>query len=296
MTGHGVESAPRRAGSATIAAVRRLLTGRRMGAAFQPIWNLDNRRMFGVEGLARPGREYGLAGPTEAFTGAARLGRVDELDALCRESVLARAGDLPDDVLLFLNVAPEVFDDGGSSGRQIQHEVEAAGLAPGRVVIELTEQASVRPELAPLDQLRELGFHLALDEVGAGDAGLGILGRVRPEFVKVDRGVVSSAREGGPGRAVLAAIVAYAAEAGEIVIAEGIETQDTLHVVGAARTVSKRVRFVGGQGYLLGRPDDPPWRSLRGMSWPFPGMVLGRPELRAADAEDLCWCTSHGGM
>jgi len=294
MMTHVVEQR-RRPGAATLAAVRRLLTGRRMGAAFQPIWNLDNRRVFGVEGLARPGREYGLAGPQEAFSGASDLGRVDELDALCRESVLSRAGDLPDDVLLFLKVASEVFD-AAAAGRRIQHEVEAAGLVPGRVVIELTGRAGERPDVAPADELRELGFHLALDEVGAGDAGLGILATVRPEFVKVDRGVVSSAREGGSGRAVLAAVVAYAAETGEIVIAEGIETQESLHVVGAARTVSKGVRFVGGQGYLLGRPDDPPWRSARGMSWPFPGMVLGRPELRKAEVEEQCWCTSHGGV
>ena len=266
------QSAPMRSSAAKTTAVRRLLTGRKMGAEFQPIWNLDNRRIIGYEGLARPPAEYGLAGPQDAFSGAARLGRVDELDALCRESVLAGAGDLPDDVLLFLNVAPEVFDSDRAASRRILREVEACGLTPGRVVIELSEIASrlLNLVVSPVHELRELGFRLALDNVGAGDAGLTLLGKVRPDYVKVAPDVVCGALEGGTGRAVLAAVVAYAAESGAIVIAEGIETEEILHhLVHATRTVPKRARFVGGQGYLLGRPTEPPWRSPAPITWPL---------------------------
>ena len=266
-----VESAPRRTSAATITAVRRLLTGRQMGAAFQPIWNLDTHRVIGYEGLARPAVEYGLAGPRDAFSGAARLGRVDELDALCRESVLAGAGDLPHDVLLFLNVDPEVFDCDPAAGQRIRQEVEAAGLSPGHVVIELTESSSDLLDVVPVRELRDLGFHLALDDVD----DVGRLSDVRPDYVKVDRDVVCSAREGGSGRAVLAAVVAYAATSGAVVIAEGIETEELLdHLVRAARTVSKRARFVGGQGYLLGRPDPGPWRSPTATTWPLRTLTL----------------------
>ena len=265
-----VQSAPLRTSAATITAVRRLLTGRRMGAAFQPIWNLDTHRVIGYEGLARPWVEYGLAGPRDAFSGAARLGRVGELDALCRASVLAGAGDLPDDVLLFLNVAPEVFDADGTAGRQIAQEVQAAGLPVGHVVIELS-QARDLLDVEPVRELRDLGFHLALDDVD--DAGL--LGELRPDYVKVDRDVVCSAREGGSGRAVLAAVVAYAAKSGAVVIAQGIETEELLaHLARAARTVSKRARFVCGQGYLLGRPDPGPWRNPTATTWPLRTLSL----------------------
>ena len=266
-----VESAPRRTSAATITAVRRLLTGRQMGAAFQPIWNLDTHRVIGYEGLARPSVEYGLAGPRDAFSGAARLGRVGELDALCRASVLAGAGDLPADVLLFLNVAPEVFDGDATAGRQIAQEVQAAGLPAGHVVIEFSATARDLLDLVQVRELRDLGFHLALDDVD--DARL--LGDLRPDYVKVDRDVVCSAREGGSGRAVLAAVVAYAARSGAVVIARGIETEELLgHLVRAARTVSKRARFVGGQGYLLGRPDPGPWRNPTATTWPLRTLSL----------------------
>jgi len=277
-----VESAPLRTSAATITAVRRLLTGGQMGAAFQPIWNLDTHRVLGYEGLARPAVESGL-GPQDAFAGAARLGCVEDLDELCRQSVLARAGDLPGGVLLFLNVAPEVFDHDGATGRQLSREVEDAGLHPARVVIELTEHAGEHLDLAPVQELRDRGFRLALDDVGAGEGGLGLLGRVRPDYVKIDRGVIRTAREGGAGRAVLAAIVAYAAESGAVVIAEGIETQESLdRIVAAARPAGGRTHFVGGQGYLLGRPADAPWRDPAAMAWPLASRVVGRPGQESA--------------
>jgi diguanylate cyclase (GGDEF)-like protein len=271
------ESAPRRTSAATITAVRHLLAGRRMAAAFQPIWNLRTHRIIGFEALARPADEYGLAGPQDAFEGAARLGSVAELDALCRESALAQVGDLPDDVLLFLHISPRVFSHDGESVRQIKDEVETAGLAPDRVVIEFPEDVEKSVDLlgGAVRELRDLGFRLALDDFGAGDSRLGLLARAQPEFVKVDRAVVSGARDGGTGRAALAAIVAYAAESGATVIAEGIESREVLrHLLRAAKTAGGRARFVGGQGYLLGRPEvDPLWRNAPAMAWPLPSGV-----------------------
>ena len=269
--GQLVDSMPVRASSATLTAVRNLLKGRRMGAAFQPIWNLDTHTVLGYEGLARPADDYGFSSPADAFAGAARLGRVDELDALCRETILARVGDLPDDVLLFLNVSPEVFDHGGEASQRLRREVEAAGLDPGRVVIELTERASERMDLvfAQIDELRDVGFLVALDDVGAGDTGLGLLAKIRPHYVKVDRTIVVTAEHSGPGRAVLAAILAYAAESGAMVIAEGIETEKMLTMVCALDTSQSRAHIVGGQGYLLGRPNsEPPWRNASS-TWPL---------------------------
>ncbi|MGV8966495.1 MAG: EAL domain-containing protein [Cellulomonas sp.] len=267
-------SAPNHTSAATIGAVRRLLTGRQLRAAFQPIWNLTTHQVLGFEALARPADEYGLMGPSDAFEGAARLGRVDELDALCRESVLAEVRDLPEGVLLFLNIAPEVFAHDGETSRRIRREVESAGLHPARVVIELPEILHERIALVggPVQDLRDHGFQLALDDFGSGEGALGLLSRIRPDYVKIDRDVVSSARTGGPGRAVLAAIVSYAAESGAVVIAEGIETREILHhLVRAARSTSGQARFVGGQGYLLGRPDlDPLWRQNPAMIWPLP--------------------------
>jgi len=276
---------PLRTSAATIAATRHLLTTRQMGAVFQPIWNLDTHTVFGYEGFARPSFEHWLGGPLDAFSGAARLGRIDDLDTLCRESVLARAGSLPDDVLLFLNITPVAFNRSGI-GEQLRSEVEAAGLNPRQIVLELTEHAGTHADVvgAPLRELRRSGFRLAMDNVGAGERGLDLLNAVRPDFVKVDRALVCSARDGGRGRTVLARIVAYAAATGAVVIAERIETEEFLHhLERAGRTVGRRARFVGGQGYLLGRPAaDSPALQTAVLGWPLPHGVGHEPLVSAS--------------
>jgi len=267
-----VEQTPTRISGTTVTAVRNLLATRRMGAAYQPIWNLVTQRVIGYEGLARPAIECGLAGPQDAFEGAVLLGRVDELDALCRSAVLAGVNDLPDGVLLFLNISPEVFDHGAQAVELLRDEVMVAGLHPRQVAIELTEHASERMDLV-IDQvrrLREFGFLLALDDVGTGDTSLGLLGQVQPDYVKVDQTVVRGALEQGPERAILAAILAYAGECGATVIAEGIETDGELEMVRGMGTDVERARIVGVQGYLLGRPSThAPWRQATGSEWPL---------------------------
>ena len=236
-----------------------------MGAAFQPIWDLRTRRVLGYEGLARPAPEDGLPGPADAFAAALRLGRVDELDAQYRAAILARVAGFPAGALLFVNAAPHVLDHGTSVAQALQEEVEAAGLRPHQVVIELTEHASDRMDrvIDQIRQLRDLGFRLALDDVGAGDTGLGLLAKVRPDYIKLDRHVLACALAGGPGRGVLAAVVAYAGAVGSDVIAEGIETEEMLELVQNAQPPTSPARITARQGYLLGRPSTrPPWHDL----------------------------------
>ena len=98
-----------------------------------------------------------------------------------------------------------------------------------------------------------LGFLLALDDVGAGDNGLRLLAKVRPDFIKLDRSVVVDATSGGPGRALLAAVLACASLAGARVIAEGIETPEMLQLVHTAHQHHGCAAITGGQGCLLGR-------------------------------------------
>ncbi|MDQ3642162.1 MAG: EAL domain-containing protein, partial [Actinomycetota bacterium] len=210
-----------------VLALRALLNEGRLTAVYQPIWNRRAGEVMAFEGLARPAEDYGFDGPFEAFQIAERIGKVNELDALCRRAVLSGARELPPEALLFVNVSPQVLDHESLACRRLVAEVEAAGFGPERVVIEITERATERLDVVVREaaRLRQLGFKLALDDVGSGNAGLEMLLEVRFDFVKVDRIVVVSASEGGPGRAVLAAVCAFASEARSFVIVEGVETQ-----------------------------------------------------------------------
>jgi diguanylate cyclase (GGDEF)-like protein len=240
--------------------VRRLLAEKEMTVVFQPIWDIDAGSILGYEALVRPPSDCGLVGPQEAFDVATRMGRAHELDAACREAILARAHELPESARLFMNLAPESLEHGGLSGPDLVGMVVEAGLRPDRVVLELTERSIVRTDTVvdQAQQLREYGFALALDDTGAGNAGLNVLSHLKVDFVKIDRSVVNHAGSDQAARAVLSGIFALAHEMGAYVIAEGIETVEMLDVVremSAALAAADEGSGRGVQGYLMGEPN-----------------------------------------
>jgi len=248
-----------------VRAVRALIDAGAIDVAFQPIWDLSGTRVLGYEALARP-RSSELSGPGEAFEIADSIGRGHELDAVCRRATLGVAGELPAGALLFLNVSPQSLEHDALAGDSLVLAVRGAGYEPERVVLEITERTDARKELLIPEaaRLRALGFKLALDDVGAGNAGLEMLSALPVDFIKIDRAVVSAAVEDRGARAVMLAIMAFARESGSFVIAEGIESEAMLelardpHPNGETRSVGAQ----GAQGFLLGRPapvpDDAP--------------------------------------
>ena len=241
-----------------IQALRALLEEPRMKIAFQPIWDLQDGRVLGLEALARPWAGYGFVGPADMFAVAEKIGRAHELDAICRSAALARAHELPSGVLLFLNINPQSLAHGELAGDRLLRTVVAAGLDPNQVVLEITERSEARLSqvVADATRLRSLGFGLALDDVGSGNAGLEMLRELPVDFVKIDNSVIAAAVEDTHAQAVLLAIIAYARRAGAYVIAEGIESEEILAFVRKAAELQNinEPPIKGGQGYLLGRP------------------------------------------
>ena len=241
-----------------VRAMHRLLGEGNVTTAFQPIWNLATGVLLGVEALTRPAPEYGLSNPAQAFDVAEQIGRVPDLDGICVRSALRAAPQLPPDVLLFLNIAPQTLDLDCDEDRLLRAVLDA-GLEPGRVVVEVTERFGGRtaPVLKSLRRLRDQGFQLALDDVGTGNSGLEMLREVGAEFVKLDRRIVAGAPVHANARAVLMAMATFARQTGAFVIAEGIEDAGLLDYV---RTIDDTLpresatMIQGGQGYGLGRP------------------------------------------
>jgi EAL domain-containing protein (putative c-di-GMP-specific phosphodiesterase class I) len=241
--------------------LRRLIADEGVSVAFQPIWDVHACTILAYEALARPALQYGFDGPQDVFDLAERVGRAHEVDAVCRRATLNRAKELPADVLLFINVSPQSLDHGRLNAIQFCAEVIAAGLTPQQVVIEITERsvAQLAVVVRAAKELQWAGFRLALDDTGAGNAGLQMLSQQLPvEFVKIDREIIVKAMTDAAARGVMAGTIAIARETGAYVIAEGIEDIEMLHVAcGRASRVPKRRRGVQGvQGYLLRRPSE----------------------------------------
>lgn len=239
-------------------AVRGLVADQRLTTVFQPIWDFGSGDLLGIEALTRPDPAYELSGPAEAFDIAEQIGCAHELDELCATRALLAASDLPDGVLLFVNLAPKTLELDSDGNDWLLRSVEQAGLSPAQVVVELTERIGARtmPVLHSLDNLREQGFKLALDDVGTGNAGLEMLRKIGAEYVKLDQSIVAAAATEPNARAVLLAMATFARQTGAFVIAEGIEDEETLEFLRGVEALDARPGTIiqGGQGFKLGYP------------------------------------------
>jgi diguanylate cyclase (GGDEF)-like protein len=229
------------------AAVRRILDSPELVTpVFQPIVDLASGRVAGYEGLSRFPSDDGRR-PDEWFDLARRCGLGPLLQALALRRLVEVPGR-PNRTWLSLNL---------DAGALATDAIQAA--LPGDltgIVIEVTEQ-----ELPPDDEvlqrslagLRARGAKIALDDAGAGYAGLQHVVRIRPDIIKLDRSLVQGVDADGERLALIESFAAFSARTGALLCAEGIETAEELRVL-----VEARVDL--GQGYHLGRPG-PPWAS-----------------------------------
>jgi len=228
-----------------------------MTVAFQPIWDLARGAILGFEALTRPDASYGLTGPAEAFAIAAKIGRAHDLDRLCRRAAIADAAALAETALIFLNVSPETLAREALQPEELAQELATAGIAFERVVLEITERYSgpLDTVIAGARHLQRFGFKLALDDTGAGNAGLEFLSRLTVDYIKIDGGIIAKAPHDSAARGVIGAIVTLARSSGAYVIAEGIEDAAMLDFVrDVDGTGHDSLGSIGVQGYYLGRP------------------------------------------
>lgn len=245
---------------AKVRSLRRVLDDGAVSVAWQPIMRLsDAPAPLAYEALARFDARTGFSGPLEAFAAAERSGLVRSLDAMCRSAALREASGLPGDALIFLNVAGESMVRGDELLAELQELCARDGIAPGRIVLEVSEQSASRPRTLALTavMLREAGFGVALDDVGSGNAGLAMLRGLPVDYVKIDRSVVVGAADDPAARGALRAAVAFAEEIGAQVIAEGVEDERTLETLREFERAPAPVVYAV-QGYLFGRPEPLP--------------------------------------
>jgi len=226
--------------------------------AFQPIVVLATGELIGWEALARfPDRADRSV--TDVFAEAHRLGMGARLEVAAIRAALSAPGR-PEGAKLGLNVSLTTL------------ELEEAWLALptdlSSVVIEITEHEFLGDDGAlelAVSRLRERGARVALDDAGAGYAGLHQLLRLRPDVVKLDRSLVTGVSEDRTRSALLAALVSFAGEVGMSVCAEGIE-----EVADYEALVSLGVE--SGQGWLIARP---------GTDWPPPRAITNIRSLKS---------------
>lgn len=222
--------------------------------AYQPIVRSSERRVFGYEALVRCS-EPSIAHPGVLFDAADRLGKMHELGRRIRGLVARDGHAAPRDALLFVNVhAGELHDP-----ELVSRTAELSKLAE-RVVLEITERSAldrVPGVAARMAELRSLGYRVAVDDLGAGYAGLASFSQLDPEFVKLDMSLIRGIHTNAKKRSVVRAMVGLCRDELDIeVISEGVELpdeRDAVHGTGCQLM----------QGYLFARPQrgfvDPSW-------------------------------------
>jgi len=214
---------------------------------YQPIIDIREHRLVGVEALSR--FPAGSGRSTEGWYVAAA--EVDAEPALELSAARAAVEILDDfDGYLSVNLSATTICTPAA-----QHFL--AGLPLDRIVLELTEHLHV-PDYdlltSALRPLRYAGMRLAVDDAGAGFAGLHHILRMKADIIKLDRSLISGVQEDLARQALVRALLRFATDTGALVVAEGVETTAEL-----ASLDELGIRYV--QGYLLGRPV--PWTELR---------------------------------
>ncbi|WP_005036814.1 EAL domain-containing protein [Holophaga foetida] len=172
------------------------------------------------------------------------------LDLHCLNTVFTTLAETPiTDHLIFVNVSPDTLDH-PEFWKRIQPWLWDLTIPPHRIVLEITEACSgldLEQMSRIAKRLRDLEFRIAVDDLGSGVASLAHMARLAPDFIKVDRSLVSGVHRRPYQAALLNALAVFAERMGVGYIAEGIETLDELQAV-----VDADVPW--GQGFIFGKP------------------------------------------
>jgi EAL domain-containing protein (putative c-di-GMP-specific phosphodiesterase class I) len=221
------------------AEVRQVIQSRAFTPVFQPIVDLQTRRFVGYEALTR--FDDGTR-PDLRFLAADKVGMMVQLEKACLNLQIEQARRLPAGTFVSLNVSPAL-------AMTLVPLLDVLATVDRPVVLEVTEHAEIEDYsrlMAALDQARPYAM-LAVDDAGAGYAGLRHILELRPQYVKLDISLVRNI-DNDPARQAMVTGMAYFAESvGCALIAEGIETENEL-------TVLKLLHVQYGQGFFLARP------------------------------------------
>ncbi|EIZ81864.1 diguanylate phosphodiesterase [Methylobacterium sp. GXF4] len=216
--------------------------------AFHPIVDISRSSVWGYEALVRG---------TEGQGAGQILGMVDEsnrykFDQACRVKAIELAGTLfPDkETRLSINFMPNAVYEPAACIRATLDAARRVGFAHRQIMFEFTENermTDVAHVQRIITEYRKQGFVTALDDFGAGYAGLNLLASFQPDFIKLDMELIRGIATSPARQTIVAGVIMMAHQLGVAVIAEGVETEAELTALRAAG-----IQLF--QGYLFAKP------------------------------------------
>jgi EAL domain-containing protein (putative c-di-GMP-specific phosphodiesterase class I)/ActR/RegA family two-component response regulator len=215
-----------------------------IGMAFQPIVSLSAKSILGYEALLRSA-EPTLPNPTDMIDAAERLGATRKLGRAVRAFAAQRRNLMNQEWLLFVNLHPyDLLDP------ELTDPDSPLMVMADRVVLEITERtplSSLEEVRDRVVELRQLGFRIAVDDLGAGYAGLTSFAILDPDIVKLDMNLVRGIESSAVKRRLVGSVTSLCREMDMLLVAEGVETA-------AERDVLSELGCDLFQGFLFARP------------------------------------------
>ncbi len=240
-------------------ALREILARRQLTPFFQPIVSLADQKIIAYEALIRGPQNSRLQLPFYLFLTAQSCGWRTELERLCCELAIEQfiqqklSGDL------FLNLSLASFLSPYFQPNNFVNLLKSLNCPAERIVLELTE-ANYREQLITIKKVvqdyKKLGVRFALDDMGAGYAGLRLWSELQPTFVKVDHYFCQQLGDDPSKKEIVRTLRSLAMRLNCQIIAEGIETEQDYHVLFA---LGLRL----AQGYYFAHPQAKPVKQLK---------------------------------
>lgn len=228
-------------------------SGRGLVLHYQPLLNLETAEVVGVEALVRwQDGDRGLVPPDEFIPLAEQVGLIGSLSdwvvaEACRQASAWEKQGM--DFYVSINVPPSYCQPTGMA--HLAAAADAAGIALGKLMIEVTESALAPDKRANLEDtladMRRQGLRLAIDDFGTGYSSLGRLNQTWVNMLKIDRSFVQELGESDHARKLVASVVQLAQSLDLEPLAEGVETEQQRSFL-----VDRGCRY--GQGFLFSRP------------------------------------------
>lgn len=235
-----------------------IIGGKKLTPHFQPIVSLTQKKIMGYEALIRGPYDSPLHSPFDLFAAAENFDLSTKLEFICREITIKSYANLDIKEKLFINVSPSVLLQPKFKKGETLRLLKQFGVDPHSVIIELTEhQPTDDYELMreAVIHYRNMGFEIALDDLGAGYSGLRLWSELLPDYVKIDKHFIQKLHEDPVKMNFVKSIQNIATALNCKVIAEGIETADEFRAI-------EKIGIAYAQGYHFGRPMVTPIKKL----------------------------------
>lgn len=234
-----------------------ILINKRITPVFQTVVSLKSGRILGYEALSRITGESEFDSIEQLCLAAIEFDRVQELERLCHRRALEAARSIlkpGSNMKLLININPNTVNDLRFKATFTDEYVQQYNISPRSIIFEITERSCIeRMENyeETIRHFKEMGFEIAIDDMGAGYSGLNRVANVQPHFVKLDMHLIRNIDQEGIKNAIVKGLVSFSRASNIKLIAEGIESYEELKTV-----VDLGVNYA--QGFFIQEPHSEP--------------------------------------